>query len=145
MKTIVAIFAVLTICGLTFSRALAAEPPRNGECDDTELAAIQHAIEDFDSDNVEVREAASKVARQIVQKEIVRIDNVVRAEFPIITSFDQYAEIDARIKVLEHKSCVFLLLRQAIKSSNPEVAGRAQEAVLPPPSPLDGAIFSLED
>lgn len=138
-------FAVIPISGLLFCLALptgqAQQPNHTHACNEE----LSRAIEDWESDDIEVRATASKVARDIVKRELVRIDNQVRQEFPIIFTFDQYNEIDARIKELEEKSCVFQLLRQAVKSSDAEVRGRAKDAVLPPPSPLDGAIFSLED
>jgi hypothetical protein len=140
MKRTVRNFVVVTISGLLFPLALPTGQAHS-HCNE-ELA---RAIANWESDDIEVRAAASETARDIVKKELVRIDNLVRAQFPIITSFEQYDEIDARIKVLEEKSCVFQLLREAVKSSDAEVRGRAKDAVRPPPSPLDEAIFSLED
>ena len=138
-------FAVVTISGLLFSLALptgqAQQPNHKQPCNEE----LSRAIADWESDDIEVRSAASKVARDIVKKEIVRIDNLVREQIPIIFNFEQYDEIDARIKELEEKSCVFQLLRRAVKSSDAEVRARAKDAVRPPPSPLDEAIFSLED
>jgi hypothetical protein len=138
MKRTVRNFVVVTISGLFFFLAL---PTAQAHCN----KELSRAIEDWESDDIDVRAAASTVARDIVKKELVRIDNQVRAQFPIITDFAQYGEIEARMKELEEKSCVFELLREAVKSSDAEVRARAKDAVRPPPSPLDGAIFSLED
>ena len=67
------------------------------------------------------------------------------AEVVLVPKPEQFDEIEARRKELEERSCVFQLLREALKSSDPEVRARAKDAVRPPPSPLDEAIFSLED
>jgi hypothetical protein len=152
MKKLVTFVGVLTIAvlGTAFqsnsgtnkpSGRTPPDPPR----DDDRCEELAAAIADWASDEIEVRAAASQVAREIVKAEVVRIDNLIREEFPIIVSFEQYDEIDARRKEHEQNSCVFLLLREAINSSDAEVRARAQEAVRPAPSPLDGAIFSLED
>lgn len=141
MKRTVPNFVVVTISGLLFSLALPTGQAHKQPCNEE----LSRAIEDWESNDIEVRAAASKVARDIVKKELVRIDNQVREQIPIIFNFEQYAEIDARIKELEEKSCVFQLLREAVKSSDAEVRPRAKDAVRPPPSPLDEAIFSLED
>ena len=109
------------------------------------IEELSRAIKDWESDDVQVRAAASTVARDIVKKELVRIENEIREEFPIIVNFEQFDEIEARRKELEEESCVFQLLREAVKSSDAEVRARAKDAVRPAPSPLDEAIFSLED
>src|ERR1700737_4008149 len=112
MKRTVRNFVVVTISGLLFSLVL----PMTGHAHKLpcKIEELSRAIEDWESNDIDVRAAASKVARDIVKKEIVRIDNLVREQIPIITSFDQYDEIDARIKELEEKSCVFQLLREAV-------------------------------
>jgi hypothetical protein len=139
-------FVVAASSGLALSLAL----PTTGHAQQTNHRQtcneeLSRAIEEWQSDDIEVRGAASTVARDIVKKELVRIDNLVREQFPVIVSFDQYDEIDARTKELEEKSCIFQLLRRAARSNDAEVRARAKEAVRPPPSPLDDAIFSLED
>lgn len=134
MKSVVSVFAALIISNLLVLAATA------HPC---EILKVQ--IKDWADDDPAVREKASKVAREIVKNELVRIDNLVRKEIPIIASFETYDEIEARIKEEEEKSCIFNVLRQAVKSTDAEVRARAKDAVRPPPSPLDGAIFSLED
>jgi hypothetical protein len=137
---VVTIFNFLPLFGLAGGQAQ--QPQHHHPC---KIEELSRAIEDWESDDIEVRGAASKVARDIVKKELVRIENKIREQFPIIVNFEQFDEIEARRKELEERSCVFQLLREALKSSDPEVRARAKDAVRPPPSPLDEAIFSLED
>ena len=146
MKRAVRNLVVVTISNflplLALAGGQAQQPQHHHPC---KIEELSRAIEDWESDDIEVRGAASKVARDLVKKELVRIENKIREQFPVIVNFEQFDEIEARRKELEERSCVFQLLREALKSSDPEVRARAKDAVRPPPSPLDEAIFSLED
>jgi hypothetical protein len=126
----------------TITAGMRLEPPWGGwGTMALDLCLEMHGIiQEWNDDDIVVRDDASAKALEIIKKEAKQIEETLSTEFandPLANAkihFDVETRWEIREEELRNSSCVFQLFRESIKSSNVEVSARSKDVFrhLPP-------------